>query len=103
MKSRAGSQDETRGPGPSMWERADTQLLMHQMPSKHFWKVRVAITAPPGWSRPLSSLLLGSRGLGALKERQTNGFNVYHPEVPCHGNPGTPDSPSASGWVSRAG
>lgn len=63
-------------------------------PSKHFWKVRVAIAASPGWASPLSSLLLGdSRGLWVLEERKTNGFNVYHSKVQCHGNPGTPDSP----------
>lgn len=39
----------------------------------------------------------GSRGLWALKERETNGFNVYHPKVQCHGNPGTPASPTTSG------
>ena len=56
-------------------------------------------------SGPLSSLLQGgSRGLWALGRKKISGFNVYYPKAQCHGNPGTLDSPSASGGgVGRAG
>lgn len=47
---------------------------------------------PHGGERE-GALLLTTNASGTFQRSQkTSGFNVYHPKVQCHGNPGTPDS-----------
>lgn len=85
--------------------REDALLVIREVPRSNSGRWEWPRAAPPEQSCPLSSLLRGgSRGLWALRGRKTNGFNVYHPKVQCHGNSGTLDSPSTSGGgVGRAG
>lgn len=81
-------------------------LLTHEVPSKCSWKVKVTMyhasrtvqspfQPPPWWFQRAPS----------TQRKESQWFNLYHPKVQCHGNPGTPDSsPTSKGcWGGTEG